>query len=95
MRLIYKHEHEGVWFSKNWHKAYIRGERPACLLGEGKTVEATVPHHIARQRARGDYSREYVVFYRITGVAAFTDSRQHEVPGAAVGNDAGAAIPTI
>lgn len=71
MRLIYKHEHEGIWFSNNGHTAYMRGERPARLLPEGHGWEPTIQHHIARKRTfpRGDvqYTRELVMFYRRPG----------------------------
>jgi hypothetical protein len=64
MRLIYKFEADGVWFSKNGESAYKRGEKPEFLWPDNATLEETCVHHIARKRGR-DYSRELVMFYRV------------------------------
>jgi hypothetical protein len=64
MRLIYRHEHQGIWFSHNGHRAYEKGERPLCLLvHEWCDWEETAKHHIARRRGT-EYTRELVMFYR-------------------------------
>lgn len=64
MRLIYRHKHQGVWFSHNGHRAYENGERPDCCLPtEWHDWELTARHHIARKRGN-DYTRELVQFYR-------------------------------
>lgn len=43
-----KHKHEGVWFSKNGHRAYMRGEKPWWLwpLQDRSRLVKTCPHHI-------------------------------------------------
>lgn len=64
MRLLFTHIHEGVWFSKGGHSAYLRGEKPARLWPIRTITKATVPHHIAVKRSNGDYSRELVMFYK-------------------------------
>jgi hypothetical protein len=66
-RLIYKHQHEGVWFSHAGHTAYERGERPRFMWPEGTKLVATIAHHIARQLPGsyyGGYTRESVMFFR-------------------------------
>lgn len=68
MKLRLKHQHEGVWFSDNGHRAYLRGERPACLLEPGgeRAWQPTLPHHIQRLRRtvrKDNYSWELVLFY--------------------------------
>jgi hypothetical protein len=68
MRLIYKHQHEGVWFSRNGQRAYLRGEKPAQLWRVPvDQLEATAKHHITRTYANGVPSgqRELVMFYRM------------------------------
>jgi hypothetical protein len=66
MRLIYKDEHEGVWFSKNGHLAYMRGEKPGFLYHGEKNLQPVCVHHIARPWPNGrGYSRELVMFYRV------------------------------
>ena len=64
MKLLYIHQHEGFWFSKNGHKAYLRGERPGFMFEPGDRLEPTINHHIARLRGGSDYTRELVMFYR-------------------------------
>ena len=65
MRLLYEHCHEGVWFSRNGNRAYLKGERPRFMFPDDANVEPTVKHHIARKISdRQGYSREYVMFYR-------------------------------
>lgn len=67
MRLLYKHEHEGVWFSANGHRAYMRGEKPGFMWGTGKKLVPTVVHHIAREYGNGKFTRELKMFYRWLG----------------------------
>lgn len=71
MRLLYKHEHHGVWFSENGHKAYLRGEKPRFMWPENVELIPTCEHHIARQHPGAArmapekaYTRELVMFYR-------------------------------
>jgi len=67
MRNLYKHFHEGVWFSENGHKAWMRGERPKCMdFGPDQIwehYEPTCAHHIARPIC-STFTRELVMFYR-------------------------------
>lgn len=60
------HAHDGIWMSNNGHRAYLRGERPACLLPNLAGWTETIPHHIARPKpgVRRTYTRELVMFYR-------------------------------
>lgn len=62
MRLLYKHCHEGIWFSQNGHAAYMRGEKPNFMWPEVFDFEATTEHHIARDYDKGKYTRELVMF---------------------------------
>lgn len=65
MRLLFQHEHEGLWFSKNGHAAYERGERPIELCPKGAGLISSERHHIARKI--GDtYTRELVQFYKVS-----------------------------
>lgn len=66
MRLLYIHQHENVWMSENGHRAYLRGERPCCLLADKTGWSSTCTHHIARLKPGivRDYTRELVMFYR-------------------------------
>ena len=67
MRLIYAHKHEGIWFSRNGHRAYMRGEKPLILWPEDAHHELvpTVAHHISRKTGSGDYgyTRKLVMFF--------------------------------
>ena len=73
MKLLYKFEAEGVWFSRNGAKAYRRGEKPRFLWPDNIKLTPTVAHHIARRKKLDDrapggrfenYTRELVMFYR-------------------------------
>lgn len=64
MKLLYKFQAEGVWFSKNGTAAYRRGEKPRFLWPDGASLKMTEPHHIAREIGAGRYTRELVQFYR-------------------------------
>lgn len=48
VRLLYKHKHDGIWFSKNGHAAYERGERPEMLIESKDDWVFVCNHHIAR-----------------------------------------------
>ena len=61
MRLIYKHQHEGIWFSHRGHAAYERGEKPEFMWPEGSEIEQTEIHHIAKAP---QYKRKLVMFFR-------------------------------
>lgn len=63
MRLLYKFQARGVYFSKNGAKAFQRGEMPSVLIAEADRGRATGNHHIARRRGDGSYTRELVMFY--------------------------------
>jgi hypothetical protein len=63
MRLIYKHQHEGIWYSHNGHEAYLKGERPLILWDKKEHIVFTHQHHIARKLTTG-YTREFVMFYK-------------------------------
>lgn len=67
MRLLPAYtQHDGIWMSKNGHRAFLRGERPGCLIADKAGWVETCPHHIARLKPgiRRDYTRELVMFYR-------------------------------
>lgn len=64
--LLWRYFHEGIWFSKNGHKAYIRGEKPLLLWDDDTILEPTIKHHIAHQRPC--YTMEFVMFYRKKGI---------------------------
>jgi hypothetical protein len=67
MRLLPTYrEHEGVWMSANGHRAYLRGERPGCLIPDRAGWVETCTHHIARLRpgVQRTYTRELVMFYQ-------------------------------
>lgn len=69
MTLLYKHEYENVYFSRNGNRAYLAGEKPLFMWPKGASVQPTVKHHIARPRGQPlelrNYSRELVMFYRL------------------------------
>jgi len=65
MKLLYKFQAEGIWFSKNGTLAYKRGEKPQSLWPEAASLVPTDTHHIARNRGCGNYSRELVMFYKL------------------------------
>jgi len=71
MKPLYKNYHEGYWFSKNGHKAYMRGEKPLFLWTADKDdLEETVAHHIEEHPVDGPRSvrmvtRSLVMFYRL------------------------------
>ena len=67
MRLVYKYQHEGVWFSKNGHRAYLRGERPGFMWGTGKRLEPVCVHHIAQECSPGKFTRQLKMFYTLKG----------------------------
>jgi hypothetical protein len=69
VKLKLKHQHGNVWMSDNGHRAFLRGERPACMLPPdyASHCEPTIPHHIQRLRhtiIKNNYSWELVMFYR-------------------------------
>ncbi len=72
MRLLYDFQAEGVFFSHNGAKAYRRGEKPKFMWPEDAILTPTVAHHIARKHTHGrspggyDYSRELLMFYKLT-----------------------------
>jgi hypothetical protein len=64
MRLIFKHEHEGVFFSHNGHRAFLRGEKPGFMFQKENKLVPVCVHHIARPYGENKYTRELVMFYR-------------------------------
>ena len=64
MKPLYKHEHEGLWFSRNGHRAYMLGEKPKSLWLDGTPIEPTVAHHIEIRDGRFQCRRKLVMFYR-------------------------------
>lgn len=64
MKPLYKHEHEGLWFSRNGHRAYMLGEKPKSLWPTGTPIEPTVAHHIEIRDGRFQCRRKLVMFYR-------------------------------
>jgi hypothetical protein len=64
MKPLYHHEHEGLFFSKNGHLAYLRGEKPAHLLPYVATLEPTTYHHIEIPHGPRCRLRRLVMFYR-------------------------------
>lgn len=65
MKLLYKNQSEGTWFSKHGWEAFNRGEKPAWMWPVRSDVEPTYPHHVARLRERNNYGRWLVMFYRL------------------------------
>ncbi len=70
MRLIYKHKHEGLFFSHRGHKAYLRGEKPKELWPADAKLKETEVHHIGRSTGSwyGGYTRELIMFYKMDNV---------------------------
>lgn len=71
MKNILRYEHEGIWMSEIGHRAYLRGERPRCLIKpeEQGLWEPTVEHHIGLKIGGSRYDRRYFrrilrMFYR-------------------------------
>lgn len=68
MKPLYKFEADGVWFSKNGRKAFLRGEKPKFMWPEGTDIIPTGPHHIETFRKVGNQrafcARKLVMFYR-------------------------------
>jgi len=68
MSVLYIHEHEGVWFSKNGHRAYLAGEKPRFMWPAEAKLERTADHHIQREVHNTGGKRgkiRLVTFYRL------------------------------
>jgi hypothetical protein len=63
MKVVYKHVHEGIYFSHNGHAAYLKGEKPFFMWPKDAQIEATCQHHIGHWRGQ-THTRELVMFYR-------------------------------
>lgn len=65
MRNIYKFYREGLWFSRNGKKAYLKGERPLRLWESHEGLVPTIAHHIAVQvGASNQFKKSLVMFYK-------------------------------
>lgn len=65
MKPLYKHEHDGVWFSRNGHRAYLLGEKPKQMWPPDAILEPTVAHHVEIRSGGFSVRRKLVMFYRL------------------------------
>lgn len=63
-RLYLSRVHEGVGFSENGHKAWMRGERPKWMWPAGTCLEPTCEHHVEVYCSHFHCNRKLVMFYR-------------------------------
>ena len=53
----------GVGFSKNGKKAFLRGEKPRCMWNDGGILQETTFHHIEIGQPP-NVKRKLVMFYK-------------------------------